>query len=294
MRSAPVVRGDDQPSSAGEVFANRRVGPANGGRREAITHDFAAVAFYIAGGVRIQQRQVWTLDAGDALIVPPGEPHRLVSSHNPEMWCLGFCVPCVAADMAPGFFEIFERVRDGVSPVVRIPEGRHAFLLSLFQELNRTTLGDVGGAVVRRSLLTLMLHEVASAVGPAPTAARGSVVHEALRFIERHCLERLTLDDVAGAVNRTPSYITTALKRATGRSAVAWMTAGRMAEARRRLRHSDEQVDVIAERVGYADPTHFIRMFRRAHGVTPARWRMLQRRASYASAPEPTSSSVSG
>ncbi|MCI4371871.1 MAG: helix-turn-helix domain-containing protein, partial [Thermoplasmata archaeon] len=39
------------------------------------------------------------------------------------------------------------------------------------------------------------------------------------------------------------------------------------------LLHSDERVDIIAERVGYADATHFIRMFRRAHGATPAAWR---------------------
>jgi transcriptional regulator GlxA family with amidase domain len=36
-------------------------------------------------------------------------------------------------------------------------------------------------------------------------------------------------------------------------------------------------IDIIAERVGYADPTHFIRMFRRAHGATPAAWRNTRR-----------------
>jgi AraC-like DNA-binding protein len=37
-------------------------------------------------------------------------------------------------------------------------------------------------------------------------------------------------------------------------------------------------VDVIAERVGYADPSHFIRMFRREHGATPAAWRAAHAR----------------
>ncbi len=67
--------------------------------------------------------------------------------------------------------------------------------------------------------------------------------------------------------------------------AVPGMTGGYAAtqavpdlEARRRLLHSDERVDVIAERVGYADPTHFIRMFRREHGATPAAWRAAQAR----------------
>jgi AraC-like DNA-binding protein len=69
------------------------------------------------------------------------------------------------------------------------------------------------------------------------------------------------------------------LRRATGRSAVQWIIAGRMAEARRRLLHTDEQVEIIAERVGYADPTHFIRLFRRDHNATPAAWREEHRRA---------------
>jgi AraC-like DNA-binding protein len=52
-----------------------------------------------------------------------------------------------------------------------------------------------------------------------------------------------------------------------------------MAEARRRLLHSDERIDIVAERIGYADVTHFIRMFRREHGVTPAAWRAAQARS---------------
>jgi AraC-like DNA-binding protein len=104
----------------------------------------------------------------------------------------------------------------------------------------------------------------------------GGVVVDSLRFIERNCLGRLSLTEVAAAVGRSPTYVTAALTQATGRSAGAWIVSGRMAEARRLLLHSDEKVDVIAERVGYADATHFIRMFRRESGATPAAWRAAQ------------------
>lgn len=76
-----------------------------------------------------------------------------------------------------------------------------------------------------------------------------------------------------------PAHVTTLVRRATGRPVQAWIIAGRLAEATRRLRHTDEIVDVIAERVGYADATHFIRLFRREHGITPAAWRSRQRSA---------------
>lgn len=224
----------------------------------------------------------WNLGEGDVLLVPAGAPHRALESSGPESWGLAFCMSCFAAEGATSLLEPFERVRDGAAAVVQIPVERRGYLEGLFRELE-----EVGRApgfsgdtldVVQRSLLTLILAEVdrAWSSSGAERGAGSGVVVDALRFIERNCLRPLTLKEVAAAVGRTPTYVTAALTRATGRSAVQWIVSGRMAEARRLLLHSDERVDVIAERVGYADPTHFIRMFRREHGATPAAWRAAQ------------------
>ncbi|MET0405856.1 MAG: AraC family transcriptional regulator [Cystobacter sp.] len=131
---------------------------------------------------------------------------------------------------------------------------------------------------MRKSLLSLVLAEVARAARVTPAGGFQSTwVGDVLRHIEQNCLGPLSAREVSEVVHKSPSYVTTALKRATGKSVVEWITAGRLSEARRRLMHTDELVEIIAERVGYADVTHFIRMFRRAHGVTPAAWRTHQR-----------------
>lgn len=247
-----------------------------------VTHGYAALAFYTGGRARMELRGDWELGEGDILLVPAGEPHRMLQMRDPELWGLGVYVPCFAADGAAALLEPFERVRDGASAVVHVSAARHEYLAGLFRELENGPRGsgDTFDAV-QRSLLTLILAEVerASRVIDPPRAAGGGVVVDALRYIERNCLRPLTLNDVAAAIGRSPAYVTTALARATGRSAVQWIVGGRMAEARRLLRHSDERVDVVAERVGYTDATHFIRMFRREHGVTPAVWRAAHRRA---------------
>lgn len=201
----------------------------------------------------MEQRGRWTLEPGDVLIVPAGEPHRLVEAQRPEFWGLGFCVPCFAAEHAGTLLEPFERVRSGGSAVVRIPAERHPFLEQLFQELEAASDPEGRGAphAVQRSLLTLVLNEVQRAARrDADASSPKSVVADSLSFIERNCLRPLTLKEVARAVGRSPAYVTTALTRATGRSAVEWIIVGRMAEARRLLLHSDEMVDVVAERVG--------------------------------------------
>lgn len=249
--------------------------------RKPVTHTYAALALYTGGSARVELNGEWSLGAGDLLVIPAGAPHRMLQTTGLEAWGLSFCVPCLAADGTASLLAPFERVRDGAGAVVRVPGERHAYLEGLFRELEQVGRGPSnrvgGGAIdaIQRSLLTLILAEVdkASASTALAPHAGGGVVVDALRFIERNCLRRLTLGDVAAAVRRTPAYVTTALTRATGRSAVSWIVSGRMAEARRLLLHSDEQVGIVAERVGYADATHFIRMFRREHGATPASWR---------------------
>jgi AraC-like DNA-binding protein len=275
MKPAAHVRVENGEGREAPIFAQRRTPDLRNVQRGHVTHDYAAIAFYVGGTARVEQRATWSVRRGDALLVPPGEPHRIVEAHDPDFWSAGFCVPCVAADASSAaLLEPFQRVRGGASPVVQVPGERVAFVETLFQELTEVSASRTGHEAVRRSLLTLILNEITRAAHwPAAEAAAIGIVGETLQYIERHCLGPLTLTQIAAAVNRTPSYVTTALTRATGRSAVAWIIAGRMAEARRRLLHSDESVEVIAERVGYADPTHFVRLFRREHGSTPAAWR---------------------
>ncbi len=245
----------------------------------AVTHDYLVVAFCTRGAVVIEQEGRWALEPGDALLIPAGAAHRHLEASDSETWCLGLRPVCFLAEGDAELLEPFDRVRAGAAAVVRIPALRRMHLEVLFRELQREVeQGGSGTLTAQRSLVALLLTEVGRAMSSLPAlAAPSSVVTDALRFIERHCTESISLQDVADAVHRSPAYVTTLVRRGTGRSVQAWIIAGRLAEARRRLRHTDEMVEVIAERIGYADATHFIRLFRRAHGTTPAAWRIDQR-----------------
>ena len=291
MTNVPTIRRDDFRGDGAPVFVERRDRRAHCPARSAVTHQFASVALCSVGHARFELRGAWNLEAGDVLLVPPGEPHRLLESNGAEFWLLGFCVPCFQDVESGVLLEPFERVRAGASPTLRLPPDRQDFMERLLREMDgaREPHERPATIAVQRSLLTLILNEVARRVSCATDAGPG-VVSESLQYIQQNCLRPLTLVDVARAVGRSPAHVTTAIRRATGRTAVEWIVAGRMAEARRRLLHSDEYVDVIAERVGYSDPTHFIRMFRRKHGETPAAWRSSRRRSGQRLPSPPTQS----
>ncbi|WP_129347109.1 helix-turn-helix domain-containing protein [Sorangium cellulosum] len=249
-------------------------------RRSPAVHTYVALALHVGGRMRVEHRGEFELTAGHLHIIPAGDAHRVLSMNRPEVWGLGFCRTCLDPARYGELLAPIDRVRHGASPVVDLPAARQAYVLDLMRELEREQ--DAAGAmpVVAESLLALVLAEVVRASGSAQAAPpqRPSIVVEALAVIEARCLGPLSLKDVAAAVRRTPAYVTTAVKQATGRTVGAWIVAGRLAEARRRLLATDEYVEVIAERVGYADPSHFVRLFRRHHGVSPAAWRAQQRR----------------
>jgi AraC family transcriptional regulator, transcriptional activator of pobA len=282
------VRADNTLSSERSVFVqrqDRRDAPCR--RCPAVTHDHLVIAFCTRGTATIEQQGTWSLAAGDVLLIPAGSAHRHLDAQDAELWGLGLCPICFRAEGGADLLEPLERVRSGAAAVVTIPEPRRARLLALYTELQREIdEAPSGTQAAQNSLVSLILTEVARAMASRVDAApSSSVVTEALRYIERHCTESISLQHVAAAIHRSPAYVTTLVRRSTGRSVQAWIIAGRLAEARRRLRSTDEMIEVIAERVGYADATHFIRLFRRAHGVTPAAWRTGHHRAESARQP---------
>jgi AraC family transcriptional activator of pobA len=262
----------DRPVLAGLLHGECVHGPA-------VTHDFLAVAYVVDGRAVMELRGQWRLEIGDVVLVPAGEPHRMIETDAVVRWGARFCATCLARTAPSYLLEPFARVRAGGSAVVRIPVARREFVESLFIELTRESeRGGAASMTVLSSLLTLLMTEIDRANSlHAELPSSSDLVASAMRVIERRCLTPISLRDVAKALGRSPAHLTTALRKATGRSVGQWIAAHRLAEARRRLLHTDERVEQIAEQVGYGDATHFIRLFRREHGLTPSAWRASAR-----------------
>ena len=111
----PVVR-DSLAGSGLAVVATRHVRDgAVAPRRAPATHSYAVLVFNTGGRSRVEQKGEWNLREGDVLLVPAGEPHRVLGTGRLEFWGLAFCVPCFAADGTASLLEPFERVRGGAS-----------------------------------------------------------------------------------------------------------------------------------------------------------------------------------
>ena len=94
-------------------------------------------------------------------------------------------------------------------------------------------------------------------------------------FIEANYHQPITLYEVAQAVGYSPTYSTNLVRCQTGYTLYSWVVERRMAEARSLLLNTDQPINQIATAVGYPDPGHFIRHFRKIHNITPKMWRNM-------------------
>lgn len=77
----------------------------------------------------------------------------------------------------------------------------------------------------------------------------------------------------AEKANLTPGYFGDLIKRETGSTPQEIITLKLIAEAKRRLAATDNDISVIAYDLGFQYPQHFTRLFKRITGKSPSAFR---------------------
>ena len=103
-------------------------------------------------------------------------------------------------------------------------------------------------------------------------------IRQAKQYIQEHCGEPLTLEDVAGRAGFSPSYFSSMFKKEVGMTFLEYLQETRMELAKRLLRDTDLRVADICEAVGYSDNKSFVKTFSRIAGLKPNAFRKLYHR----------------
>ena len=83
------------------------------------------------------------------------------------------------------------------------------------------------------------------------------------------------LEAIAEACGLSISYFSRSFRQATGVSPHSWLLQARVQQAMILLRRRDETLTSIARACGFADHSHFTKVFTRHTGVSPSVWRRL-------------------
>jgi AraC family transcriptional regulator len=113
-------------------------------------------------------------------------------------------------------------------------------------------------------------------------SAHGRLGHgrleQVLEFVETHIGELITVEQLATLACLSQFHFAREFKAATGRSPYQHVTERRLSRAKALLSEGDRSLSDIAIACGFSSQGNFWRVFRRATGVTPGRFRAEQLR----------------
>ncbi|WP_409345747.1 response regulator [Paenibacillus sp. MBLB4367] len=85
----------------------------------------------------------------------------------------------------------------------------------------------------------------------------------------------LSLDMVADHVHMHPNYISTLFRKEMGMTFLHYLHTFRLNKAKKFMQeHPDWPINAIAESVGYENPRHFFKVFKKFENVTPGQFRL--------------------
>lgn len=120
----------------------------------------------------------------------------------------------------------------------------------------------------------MMLCELAESCYSIPAASNESI-DRAIRFMENHITENISLDEIADHVGLSKYYFNRLFNRHIGMTPHRYFINMRVQYAKRLLLTTYASVEEIAESCGFDNPSNFIRLFKQRTGMTPSAFRKI-------------------
>jgi two-component system, response regulator YesN len=103
----------------------------------------------------------------------------------------------------------------------------------------------------------------------------GPMLQQVHDYIDQHFADAdLSLSEVAGQVNLSPSHFSTVFSQETGQTFKEYLTEVRIKRAKELLRSSTLRSSEISYQIGYSDPHYFSYVFRKRTGLSPKEYRL--------------------
>jgi len=246
------------------------------------------------------------LIAGDVVIFPEGDAHRMTSKPGlaPSLGArldevlmrrprqLAFGGGGATTRLVCGYLACDARLARlllaGLPPLVRVNvRGSNAgtwLEASVRYALAEARSPRPGGAGVLAKLAEVLFIEVLrlymNEQGEGRTGWLAGVgdriVGAALHRLHKNPAHPWTLEELAREANTSRSVLAERFQNLVGNSPMQYLTQWRMLLAANLLRRSNVPLARVAEEVGYQTDTAFSRAFRREFGLPPVTWRRIQ------------------
>ena len=92
-------------------------------------------------------------------------------------------------------------------------------------------------------------------------------------YIRHHLSDAIKTEDIASSLFMSRSHLSTRFKQETGMNLTEYIHQIKISEAKHLLAHTDKNLSLISNYLGYSSQSHFTRMFKKIVGMSPIEYR---------------------
>ncbi len=261
-------------------FVDIRINP----KLEAKLHQHDAWELYYVThgyGNRIAGDTVQPFSAGDVVLIPPGMMHRweFVPDSADKNDNIKYLMIAFSDALVVRCLEIFPELRNRMAnikpPVDALKYGAESSNTIRKALIKMNGMDELDRLCEMFRLLPVIFGSTDYISVGKPTRIERDVrrIQQISTYVMGHYVHPIALDDIAAEVGMNRSAFCSYFKRNKGMTFSQFVTEYRLNTACELLKHSQKQVSEICYMVGFNDLPHFVRVFTKAMGVPPLKYR---------------------
>lgn len=119
--------------------------------------------------------------------------------------------------------------------------------------------------------------DTAGALRGSGREGQESMVRKVCAYIEEHLTEDISRKELADMVYLSPDHMARAFKKETGMTLTDYIVEQKMKKSAELLKKTDFSVSFIASYIGYSNLSHFSGAFKNFSGISPTKFREIQK-----------------
>ena len=149
---------------------------------------------------------------------------------------------------------------------------------SIFQDITEAYANPFEGSEIylqSRLLLLIYLLRTDSRSDMQSRTAENPSVTKAIAYMDKHCLEPITLEEIALHVNLSRTYFHSLFTAAMGVTPLRYVLQKKLSAAKNALLLGEKSISEIAYETGFSSQSYFNYVFKKESGMTPCQYRKL-------------------
>lgn len=228
-------------------------------------------------GTHMVDYKEFTIDPGVVFFVSPGQVHRVTTNNAPIGFVFMFTDEFLQQNfIAKEFISNMGLFSDmAATPPIYLNEDGRKNLLHLSQHIEELFNGndpfknEAIGAYLKLFLIECNKFAQKDENENTQSIHSSKILLKAFKdAVEESYNQQPKVSDIAATLNVTPDYLNTIIKNSLGKTAKTYIQNRIILEAKRLGVHTNLTTKEISFELGYEDPSHFSRFFKKMEGIS--------------------------